>query len=201
MTAVLPRPSPAVIPEEDDASRVAIDATFERLVAAHPDLRIEQTADGEILVMPPTYSETGRKNFKIAAKLSRWIEEGGGGEGFGSSSLFILPNGAKLSPDVSWIAGPHWDALSPQQKAKFAHVCPDFVLELLSPTDRLSATRDKLHDYRNNGVRLGWLLDPQNKRVEIYRPGRDPEVLDAPQALSGEDVLPGFTLELTEIWE
>jgi Uma2 family endonuclease len=201
MTAVLPRPAPAAVSEEDDAPRAVIDATFEALVAAHPDLRIEQTADGEILVMPPTYSETGRKNFKIVKRLGIWIDAGGGGEGFDSSSLFTLPNGAKRSPDVCWISGPHWAALSPEQRAKFAHVCPDFVLELRSESDRLGPLQKKMREYAANGVRLGWLIDPKTKRAEIYRQGRDVEALDNPASLSGEDVLLGFTLDLTEIWE
>ena len=128
------------------------------------------------------------------------MEAGGGGEGFDSSALFTLSNGAKRSPDVCWISGPHWAALSPEQRAKFAHVCPDFVLELRSDTDRLGPMQKKMREYAANGARLGWLIDPKNKRVEIYRPGQDAEALDGPQTLSGEDVLPGFVLDLTEIW-
>ncbi|MGB3237381.1 MAG: Uma2 family endonuclease, partial [Geitlerinemataceae cyanobacterium] len=122
------------------------------------------------------------------------------GVAFDSSGGFILPNGARRSPDASWVSRQRWESLTPEQRRGFVPLCPDFVVELRSATDRLSKLQEKMLEYRENGARLGWLIDPQNKRVEIYRPGQEVEVLEHPMELSGEDILPGFVLNLRRIW-
>jgi Uma2 family endonuclease len=163
------------------------------------DLRFERTAKGELLIMPPTGSVTGNRNFDLAVELGIWNKQTKLGKGFDSSSGFTLPNGAERSPDVSWIKQERWDALTPEQQQKFAPICPDFVVELRSTTDTLKELREKMQEYIENGARLGWLIDRKNQRVEIYRPNRDVEILENPATLSGEDVLPGFVLDLKPI--
>jgi Uma2 family endonuclease len=175
-------------------------ADFIELATANQDLRLERTAIGELIVNPPTGWETGNRNAKITYQLVKWVEElGGGGIAFDSSTGFSLPNGADRSPDASWVSQEKWDLLTDEQKQTFANVCPDLVVELRSSSDRLQPLQTKMQEYRDNGARLGWLIDIQNRKVEIYRPGRDVEVLDNPTTLSGEDVLPGFVLSLTGI--
>ncbi|NJK27422.1 MAG: Uma2 family endonuclease [Coleofasciculaceae cyanobacterium SM2_3_26] len=174
---------------------------FEALATANRDLRLERTAEGALIVNPPTGSETGYRNIKIAYFLVRWIEEEGGhGIPFDSSTGFKLPNGADRSPDAAWVRRERWEALTPQQRKGFAPLCPDFVVELRSESDSLPTLRAKMQEYMENGAQLGWLLDPQNRRVEIYRPGQAVEVLENPDRLSGETVLPGFVLQLKRIW-
>jgi Uma2 family endonuclease len=176
-------------------------AQFASLAAANRELRLERTATGELIVTPPTGSETGNRNLQLGYFLVRWIEEEGGhGLAFDSSSGFELPNGANRSPDVSWVCQERWDALTPEQRQGFAPLCPDFVVELRSASDRLKDLRAKMQEYLENGARLGWLIDPKHKRVEIYRPGQAVEMLENPIALSGEQVLPGFTLTLKRVW-
>jgi len=171
------------------------------LAAANRELRLEKTATGELIVTPPTGSETGNRNLKLSYFLARWIEEeGGDGLAFDSSSGFELPNGANRSPDVSWVRQERWEALTPEQRKGFAPLCPDFVVELRSETDTLKELRAKMQEYMENGAQLGWLIDPKNKRVEIYRSGQAVEVLEHPITLSGEQVLPGFTLTLKRVW-
>jgi len=175
-------------------------ADFIELATANQDLRLERTAIGELIVNPPTGWETGNRNAKITYQLVKWVEElGGGGIAFDSSTGFSLPNGADRSPDASWVSQEKWDLLTDEQKQTFANVCPDLVVELRSSSDRLQPLQTKMQEYRDNGARLGWLIDIQNRKVEIYRPGRDVEVLDNPTTLSGEEVLPGFVLSLTGI--
>ncbi|MBD2672268.1 Uma2 family endonuclease [Arthrospira platensis FACHB-439] len=174
---------------------------FQALAAANPDLRLERTATGELIVNPPAGSESGKRNFSLTTQLGIWVEAHPElGEGFDSSTGFILPNGAIRSPDASWVSRPRWEALTPDMRRGFAPLCPDFVVELRSPTDSLSLLREKMGEYLENGARLGWLIDPQNRRVEIYRPGQEIEVLPEPTELSGGDVLPGFVLRLDRIW-
>ena len=174
---------------------------FAALAAANRELRLERTATGELIVNPPTGSETGKRNSKIIYFLVRWIEEeGGNGEAFDSSTGFKLPNGANRSPDASWVNQTRWDALTPEQRQGFAPLCPDFVVELRSKNDILKDLREKMEEYIQNGAKLGWLIDPKNKRVEIYRSGEAVEVLENPSHLSGERVLPGFSLSLKRIW-
>ncbi len=175
------------------------DEQFGRVAADNPELRLELTAEGELIVMPPTGTETGRRNSRITQRLLNWAD-GAGGVVFDSSTCFTLPNGAKRSPDASWITSERYGALTKTQKEGFAPITPDFVLELRSATDSLGVLEAKLAEYLANGARLGWLLDPQTRRVHIYRPGGVVEVLENPEVVSGEDVLPGFELKLLEVW-
>lgn len=198
ITAPMTRITPAAA--ADEAFLRLLDDGFRSLSAAYPDLHLEQTAEGEIIVMPPPYTETGRQNFRLNQQLGLWMAQGGGGEGFDSSAVFLLPNGAKRAPDLSWVEGARWEALAPELKNEFAQICPDFVLELRSDTDRLAPLQHKMREYIANGARLGWLIDPKRRCAEIYRPERAVEVVDAPVTLSGEDVLPGFTLDLRRVW-
>jgi Uma2 family endonuclease len=174
---------------------------FEALAAANRDLKLERTAAGELIVNPPTGGETGYRNVKIAYFLVKWVEEeGGSGIPFDSSTGFRLPNGANRSPDASWVSQERWETLTPQQRKGFIPLCPDFVIELRSESDSLSKLQAKMDEYINNGARLGWLIDPQNRRVEIYRAQREVEVWENPTELSGEEVLPGFVLNLKRVW-
>ncbi|MEQ8960237.1 MAG: Uma2 family endonuclease [Coleofasciculus sp. C2-GNP5-27] len=175
---------------------------FAALAAANRDLRLERSAKGELIVNPPTGWETGRRNRSLTGQLDRWYEENEDlGEAFDSSTGFILPNGATRSPDASWVSRERWQALTPEQKGTFAHICPDFVVELRSSSDTLKSVQDKMREYIDNGALLGWLIDPQQRRVEIYRAGQDVEVLENPAELSGEDVLPGFVVNLRRVWD
>jgi Uma2 family endonuclease len=173
---------------------------FERLCAANPDRSLELTAKGELVVMPPVGGESGRGELKLGSRVLNWNEETGLGEAFSSSTIFMLPDGSQRSPDVAWIERSRWDALTLEERKKFLPLAPDFVIELRSETDRLPPLQSKLREYRDNGVRLGWLINPQKQQVEIYRLGQEVEVLQSPTTLSGEDVLPGFVLNLTNIW-
>jgi Uma2 family endonuclease len=149
--------------------------------------------------MPPVGTESGGRNAKLTQRLGNWSEADGSGEFFDSSPGYTLPNGATRSPDASWIRKDRWNALTPAQKKKFAPIYPDFVVELCSPSDDRKDIREKLSEYIAQGARLGWMLDPDERSVEIYRPGRPVEVLQHPRTLSGEDVLPGFVLDLKGI--
>ena len=174
---------------------------FAALAAANRDLRLERTEHGQLIVNPPTGSEIGRKNAKILAQLGAWGEANAHlGEYFDSSTGFALPNGAIRSPDASWVQKERWEALSPEQRKGFAPICPDVVLELRSTTDPLTDLRAKMREYMEHGSQLGWLIDPEHERVEIYRPGQAVEIEEQPTHLSGEPVLPGFTLSLARLW-
>ncbi|OKH37609.1 hypothetical protein NIES2119_12955 [[Phormidium ambiguum] IAM M-71] len=173
---------------------------FVELALANRDLQLERTATGELIVMPPTGSETGNKNFDISGQIWLWNRQTKLGVAFDSSSGFHLPNGADRSPDAAWIRRERWDALTKEQQETFAPICPDFVLELRSKNDNMEPLRAKMREYLENGSSLGWLIDRKNQKVEIYRQNRNVEVLDRPLSLSGEDVLPGFVLDLTEVW-
>jgi Uma2 family endonuclease len=175
------------------------DDQFFQMCQKNGDYRFERTASGEILIMAPTGSDTGRRNVKITTQLEIWNSQNNLGEVFDSSTGFILPNGAERSPDASWIKAERWNALTPEQKEKFAPICPDFVVELRSPSDSLKDLQEKMQEYIDNGAQLGWLIDRKNQRVEIYLPGKDVEILDNPASLSGENVLPGFVLNLQQI--
>ncbi len=176
------------------------DDQFYQLCRENPDVKFERNAKGEIIVMSPTGGETGNYNFEIAIDFGNWNRQTRLGIGFDSSTCFKLPSGANRSPDVSWITQERWDALTLEQKRKFPPISPDFVLELMSPTDSLKDTQDKMQEYMNNGVKLGWLINQKNRRVEIYRQGQEVEVLESPTQLSGEDILPGFVLNLRSLW-
>jgi Uma2 family endonuclease len=175
------------------------DDQFFQMCQKNRNYRFERTASGELLIMPPTGSDTGRRNVKITTQVDNWNSMSNLGEVFDSSTGFTLPNGAERSPDVSWLKIERWNALTPEQQEKFAPICPDFVVELRSVSDSLKDLPEKMQEYIENGARLGWLIDRKNKRVEIYRPGKDVEILDNPVSLSGEDVLPGFLLNLQNI--
>ncbi|MEI1373292.1 Uma2 family endonuclease [Nostoc sp. UHCC 0926] len=175
------------------------DDQFFQMCQQNRDYRFERTASGELLIMPPTGSDTGNRNFDMVVELGIWNKQTKLGKGFDSSTGFTLPNGAERSPDVSWVKIERWNALTPEQQEKFAPICPDFVVELRSRTDSLKELQDKMQEYIENGAQLGWLIDRKNKRVEIYRPGKDVEILDNPASLSGENILPGFVLHLQQI--
>ncbi len=173
---------------------------FVQLAHANRDLQLERNATGELIVMPPTGSETGNRNSDMEGQLWLWNRQTKLGKTFNSSTGFHLPNGSYRSPDAAWVRQDRWDALTPEQRKGFAPICPDFVLELRSESDSMEKLRAKMREYMVNNARLGWLIDRKNQRVEIYRQGQDVEVLDCPITLSGEDVLPGFVLDLTEVW-
>jgi Uma2 family endonuclease len=173
---------------------------FYQLCEENPDLKLERNANGELIVMPPTGGETGKSNSTANAQIWTWNEQSELGEVFDSSTGFTLPNKADRSPDVSWVEKSRWSALTPEQREKFIPLCPDFVIELVSPSDSLKKSQEKMQEYMENGCRLGWLINRKKREVEIYRPGQDVEVLQSPLTLSGENVLPGFVLNLQKIW-
>ena len=173
---------------------------FARLCQENPDLRLEVTAQQELVIMAPTGLETGRRNSTLTQRLANWAEANGTGLTFDSSTLFTLPNGAKRSPDASWMRRERWGVLTKEQRGGFARICPDFVVELRSPTDSLTDLLEKMREYIENGAQLGWLIDPLDKRVYVYRPGQPVESLDNPTTLSGDPVLPGFVLSVQELW-
>jgi Uma2 family endonuclease len=174
---------------------------FWRLCGDNPDLRLERTARGELIVMMPAGMETGHRNACLTARLWNWAQANGAGLSFDSSAGYTLPNGAICSPDASWIVRERWEALPPEERRKFSHIHPDFVVELTSPSQegRRSKVQKKMREYIDQGVRLAWLIDPDAGEVEIYRPGRPVETLTRPRTLDGEDVLPGFVLDLRDI--
>ncbi|MEM9924679.1 MAG: Uma2 family endonuclease [Cyanobacteria bacterium P01_D01_bin.50] len=174
---------------------------FYQLCEANPELKLERNAQGELIVMPPTGGETGRSNVNLIFQVARWNEDNLLGEVFDSSTGFTLPSGADRSPDVSWVEKSRWDALSKEQKEKFIPLCPDFVIEIMSPSDNLKKLQNKMQEYIENGCRLGWLINRKQQEVEIYRLGKEVEVLKLPQTVSGEDILPGFVLNMQKIWD
>jgi len=177
------------------------DEQFEEVVQHNPEYSFEQTLQGELVVMPPTGGTSGKRNFNLIGQFGAWVEQNLElGEGFDSSTLFKLPNGAKRSPDASWVKRDRWEALTKKEQDGYAPLCPDFVIELRSPTDSLDELQAKMHEYMSNGARLGWLIDPLSLQVFIYRQGRAVETVSSPSMLFGEDVLPGFTLNLSRIW-
>ena len=174
---------------------------FEELCRNNHDLKFEMSATGELIIMPPTSLESGWRNTALTAQTYAWAKQDNTGIVFDSSTLFTLPNGAKRSPHVSWLTREKWDAISASERRKFSRVVPDFVIELLSPSDNLSETQTKMREYIENGVRLGWLIDPEKKCVEIYRADGTVEVLGNPATVGGEEVLRGFELNVKEIWQ
>jgi Uma2 family endonuclease len=176
------------------------DEQFYQFCQENPSWAIERSASGEILVMAPTGAETGERNFDLLGQLWLWAKRDGRGKGFDSSTGFTLPNGAVRSPDAAWVLNQRWEALSPEARRGFAPLCPDFVLELRSATDLLATLQAKLDEYMANGAQLGWLLDPVERRAYVYRPGEAVTVLDAPPTLSGEPVLKGLVMDLSDLW-
>ncbi len=176
------------------------DEQFFQLCQNNSDVRFERTASGELIIMPPTGSITGNRNSDLNYQLTAWNRKNKLGKSFDSSTGFKLPNGAERSPDASWVKMERWDALTEEQQERFAPLCPDFVVELMSPSDTLDKTRAKMKEYMENGASLGWLINRKHKQIEIYRQNQEVEILESPQTVSGEDVLPGFVLDLAEIW-
>ena len=176
------------------------DQLFE-LCQLNQDWRIEYTAQGELIVMPPTGGETSNRNIEIAFQVQSWTRQDQTGVAFDSSGGFRLPNGATRSPDASWVRRSRLTGLTKEQKQKFLPLCPDFVIELRSPTDNLRTVLAKMQEYIDNGALLGWLIDPLTRRVHVYLPQRPPEILEAPSSVSADPVLPGFVLDLRKIWE
>ena len=173
---------------------------FYQLCRANPDVKFERSAQGELIIMSPTGGESGRRNADMITDLGLWNRQSQLGYTFDSSTCFKLPNGAERSPDAAWIEASRWEALSPGDREQFPPIAPDFVIELRSASDSLPTLQAKMQEYQANGVRLGWLINPQGQQVEIYRSGQPVEILPAPHQLSGEAILPGFVLPLTHIF-
>jgi Uma2 family endonuclease len=176
------------------------DQLFE-LCQINQELWIERTVEGDLVIMPPEGGETNNRTITLVTSLTQWAGQDGAGVTFGSSGGFILPNRAMRAPDAAWVLRSRLAPLSPEQKQKFLPLCPDFVVEICSPSDRLSTVHAKMQEYLDNGARLGWLFDPPNRAVYVYRPNQSVERLENPATISGDPVLPGFVLDLQRIWE
>lgn len=192
MSALTLKLSPVVRLNDDD---------FYNLCQANPELKLERTAKGELVVMPPTGGEGGKGEADLIVDLGTWNRQAQLGVVFSSSTGFKLPNGADRSPDAAWVRRERWSALTPGQRRKFPPLAPDFVIELRSATDELEPLPAKMQEYMDNGVQLGWLINPQQRQVEVYRQGRSKQILDSPSSLSGEEILPGLVLDLSRIFE
>jgi Uma2 family endonuclease len=173
---------------------------FDRVCEANPDRSFELTAKGALVMVPPVGVESGNYESELLGDLVIWNRQVKLGKTFSSSTVFTLPNGSKKSPDAAWVELSRWEAVSRDERKKFARLVPDFVIELRSETDRLPPLQAKMAEYQDNGVRLGWLINTQDRQVEIYRLGCEVEAIDAPMTINGEDVLPGFTVDLSPIW-
>ena len=176
------------------------DQKFAQLCRDNRDLRLELTSKGELIIMPPTGSKTGLRNAKIIHRLTDWSERDGTGVTFDSSTGFTLADGSKRSPDAAWVRRDRWEALTRKEQEGFAPIAPDFIIELWSSSDSWNLLQQKMLDYLNNGVRLGWLVDPEQRRVLIYRPDQPVETLENPSIVSADALLPGFSLNLQEIY-
>ena len=191
--------APVVIPAPWTLARMD-DHEFFEFCQRYRDWRIERTAEGEVVLMPPTGGETGGINFSLAGRFSAWVEADGTGLGFDSSTGFRLPNGAARSPDLAWVRRGRWERLTDQERKEFPPLCPDFVVELRSASDTVSALREKMEEYIANGAQLGWLIDPIERKVYIYQPSAEVRCLTDPKEVSGEPTLPGFVLDLARVW-
>ncbi|MGH8068264.1 MAG: Uma2 family endonuclease [Candidatus Entotheonellia bacterium] len=176
------------------------DQLFE-LCQINQELWIERTAEGDLVIMAPEGWETGNRSLTIGTLLTQWAWQDGTGVTSGSSAGFILPNGAMRAPDAAWVLRSRLEPLTAEQKQKFLPLCPDFVVEIRSPSDRLSIVQEKMQEYLDNGARLGWLIDPGSRMVYVYRPNQPVERLENPATISGDPVLPGFVLDLQKVWE
>ncbi len=176
------------------------DEQFYQLCQANPNIKLERNANGELIVMSPTGGETGNRNIELAFQLQAWSRQNNLGVAFDSSTGFNLPNGGDRSPDAAWVRMERWDALTEEEQEHFPPICPDFVIELRSKNDNFKQLQAKMQEYIGSGLRLGWLIDRKQKIVEVYRPGVEVEVLQSPATVSGEDVLPGFVLDLKGIF-
>ncbi len=175
------------------------DEQFFQLCQNHQDYQFERTAKGELIIMSPTGGETGKSNIDLTGQLWLWNKQNKLGVAFDSSTGFQLPNGADRSPDAAWLKQERWDNLTTEQREKFIPLCPDFVVELRSKSDSLTKLQEKMQEYLENGIKLGWLIDRKNQQVEIYRPNKVVEIIKNPTTLSGENILPGFVLYLSDI--
>lgn len=189
----------AMLAVPPDVRMVVDDGDFVRLCAANRDLRLERTAEGGLIVMAPASPDSGGRNADLTMQLAAWSKATRLGKPFDSSAGFTLPDGSIRAPDASWIRRERWEAVDRRDRRVFTSIVPDFVAEIRSPSDPIKDLRAKMAAYAEHGVRLGWLIDPETATVEIYRPGREPETLASPKSLSGEDVLPGLTIDLAEI--
>jgi Uma2 family endonuclease len=176
------------------------DDRFFEFCQLNEDLRVERNLNGELIIMPPTGGETGKRNFGLTGQMFMWTRQDDTGIGFDSSTGFTLPNGAVRSPDVAWIKKERWEAIDPEKRKKFPPVCPDFVIELKSTTDSLKILQEKMEEYIENGASLGFLIDADRKQVYVYRSNAPVECWNEPETLSGEPILRGFTLDLKQIW-
>ncbi|WP_204106610.1 MULTISPECIES: Uma2 family endonuclease [Spirulina sp. CCY15215] len=176
------------------------DEQYYQLCIKNKNLRFERNANGDLIIMSPTGDETSNRNGRLTQQLFNWSDTNELGIVFDSSGGFKLPNGAERSPDASWIPLEKWQKIPLEERERFSNICPDFVVELMSPSDSLKATQEKMQEYLDNGAKLGWLINRKKRRVEIYRQGKEVEVLNNPSTLSGEDVLLGFVLKLAKIW-
>lgn len=192
-------PLPLVLHFQDVLEKIN-DEEFENFCRHNPDMRIELTKEGELLVMPPTGGKTGKRNFALIVEFGIWAENDGSGVSFDSSTVFRLPNGAKRSPDLAWIKNERWESLTNDEQEKFPPLCPDFVVELRSRTDSLSTLQDKMDEYIENGVKLGWLIDPHEQKVHIYQADAETEVLENPETVKANQLLDGFILNMEKIW-
>ena len=174
---------------------------FYEFCMANKDLSLELTSEGDLIILSPTGGKTGIRNSKLNLRFGLWAETDATGQVFDSSTVFKLPNGARRSPDLAWVKNERWQALTEEEQEKFPPLCPDFVAELRSPTDGLERLKAKMREYIDNGAQLGWLLDPVERRVHVYRPGAAVEILDNPQSVSGEALLPGFALDVQSLWD
>jgi Uma2 family endonuclease len=190
-----------LLPSNSEVPSILTSEQFDQICAANPDLKFERTPRGELVIMSPTGGETGMNNATLISRFVVWNEQRNLGKVFDSSTCFRIPGGGDRSPDVAWVEQSRWDSLTPEQKRRFPPLCPDFVLELRSPSDNLKVIQTKMQEYLQSGARLGWLINPEDQQVEIYRPGQPVEVLPSPTEVSGESVLPGFTLNLAWLWQ
>jgi Uma2 family endonuclease len=193
-------PEPVVVHFEPSKLRMNDDEFFQ-FCQLNPELRIERTSEGDIIVMAPTGGKTGSQNAKLIVAFGNWAEKDGSGLFFDSLTEFILPNRAGRAPDLSWIRNERWHALTEKQQEQFPPLCPDFVVELRSPTDRLQTLVAKMEEYIANGAQLGWLIDPLERKVHIYRPGATAEIMDEAKEVSGEPLLKGFVLDVQSLWD
>jgi Uma2 family endonuclease len=182
------------------ARRKVTRTQYRAFCAANPELRVELTAEGELIVMAPAHTRSGFQNSELSGQLREWAKREGTGHAFDSSTGFDLPDGSNRSPDASWVSKARLSELTPEQKDEYFAICPDFVAEIRSKSDRLPPLQSKMQEYLANGAQLGWLIDPLERRVSIYRPGQPVLVLEEPATVSGDPVLPGFVLDLATIW-
>jgi Uma2 family endonuclease len=201
LPGVITRASFEVCGDEVNGERPLSDEEFFDFCMKNPDLHIERRSNGEIVIMPPAGMETGYRNSEVSGQLRDWAKKDGRGVAFDSNTEFILPSGAAFAPDASWVLKSRLASLTKAEKELFGRLCPDFVIELKSPSDRLRSLKSKMDEWIANGAHLGWLIVPEKRTVYVYRPGEDPEELSAIDFVAGEGPVTGFRLELVDIWE